>query len=136
MRRHAPEARDYMTHLPVEAERCETAEDAILLMKRHKIRHVPVMNGSHLKGIVSERDLLEAKVRLGNLFAATPLDQICKPDAITVSPVDPIDEVARKLLQQDADGAVVVDGGFVVGIFTVTDVLRFIDEFFGQPKTD
>lgn len=134
MRRHASQARDYMTHLPVEAERCETAADAIALMQQHDIHHIPVMSGSHLKGIVSQQDLLEARARLGDRFSATPLDQICRPDSLVIGPVDPIDEVVRVMLEHKTDGAVVVDGGFVVGIFTTTDALRFISDFFGQSK--
>ncbi|NNE00118.1 MAG: CBS domain-containing protein [Pirellulaceae bacterium] len=135
MKKHAPHVRDYMTHLPVEAERCETANDGIEIMRRHSIRHIPVMNGSHLVGIVSQRDLLEARVRLGDDFASTSLDQICTTDVLTVSPVDPIDDVARKMLARDAHSAVVVDRGFVVGIFTTSDALRFIANVFGQANS-
>ncbi len=135
MKRHAPQVREYMTHLPVEAERCESAEEAMALMQQHDIQHLPVMSGSHLKAIVSLRDLLQARAELGDRFSATPLEQIRTSHALTVSPVDPIDEVARKMLQRGADGAAVVDSGFVVGVFTATDAIRFICDFFGQPKT-
>jgi acetoin utilization protein AcuB len=135
MRRHAPEVREYMTRLPVEAERCETVADAMAMMETHRIHHVPVMSGSQLKGIVSERDLLEAKSEQGDHFLETPLDQICKSDVLTVGPVDPIDEVARMLLDRRVGSAVVVDSGFVVGIFMTSDALRFVADFFGQPKS-
>jgi CBS domain-containing protein len=135
MRRHAPNVREYMTHLPVEAERCERAEEAISLMRQHNIHHLPVMSGSHFKGIVSLPDLLQARVELGDRFATTPLEQICQSDALTVSPVDPIDEVAREMLARGTDVAAVLDSGFIVGVFTSTDAMRFICGFFGQPKT-
>lgn len=135
MRRHAPQVREYMTHLPVEAEQCERAEEAMALMREHDVHHLPVMSGSHLKSIVSLRDLLQARAELGDRFADTPLDQICQTETLKVSPVDPLDEVARQMLQRGADSAAVVDSGFVVGVFTTTDVLRFIGDFFGQPKT-
>ncbi len=134
MKRHAPPVREYMTHLPVEAERCETAGDAEQTMQQHSIHHIPVMSGSHLKGIVSQRDLLEARLRLGDGFAATPLEQVCTREVLTVSPIEPIDEVVRKLLTGNAGSAIVMDSGFVVGIFTTTDALRFISEFFGKAK--
>lgn len=135
MRRHAPEVREYMTRLPVEAERCETVEDAIAMMEAHEIHHVPVMSGSRLKGIISQRDLLQAKSQQGDRFLKTPLEQICKSDVLTVGPVVPIDEVARLLLERHVGSAVVVDSGFVVGIFTTSDLLRFVSDFFGQPKS-
>jgi acetoin utilization protein AcuB len=135
MKRHAPQVREYMTHLPVEAERCESAEQAMALMQQHDVHHLPVMSGSHLKAIVSLHELLQARAELGDRFSATPLEQISTSHALTVSPVDPIDEVARKMLQRGADAAAVVDSGFVVGVFTTTDAMRFICDFFGQPKT-
>ena len=120
-----------MTHLPVEAEQSETAEGAAAILKQQNVRHVPVMNGSHFIGIVSEQDLLEAKIRLGKDFAATKLEQICLPNPLTVAPVDPVDQVVRSMLERDVDSAAVVDGGFVVGVFTTTDALRFIADFCG-----
>ena len=123
-----------MTHLPVEAERCETADDAEQMMQQHGIHHLPVMSGSHLKGIVSQRDLLLARLRLGKGFGETPLEQVCTQQVLTVSPIDPVDDVVRKLLDKDAGSAVVLDSGFVVGIFTTTDALRFISAYFGESK--
>lgn len=132
LKRHAPQVRDYMSHLPFEAERCETAEDATSMMQQHNVHHIPVMSGSHLRGIVSRTGLLEAQNRLGGEFPATPLEEICSSDTLIVKPVDPIDEVVRRMLQRGTDSAVVLDGGFVVGIFTTTDALRFIGDFFGH----
>jgi len=132
MKRHAPEARQYMSHLPLEAEQCELAGDALKLMQKHQIHHLPVMSGSHLKGVVTQQDLLEAQIRLADGFAAAPLQSICQREAITVGPVDPIDDVCRLLLDRNADHAVVMDGGFVVGLLTTTDVLRFVADFFGH----
>ena len=77
LKRHAPQIRDYMTHLPIEAERCQTAADAVEIMQQQKVHHVPVMSGSHLRGIVTEHDLLEApnstKRRLFGNTAGTDL---------------------------------------------------------------
>ena len=127
MKRHAPDVRQYMTRLPVEAERCETVTQAIALMRANKIHHLPVMSGSHLKGIVSLRDL-SANPGLADVL----LEEVCQSDAVKVSPVTPIDEVVRELLRKETDNAVVMDGGFVVGIFTTTDALRFISDNYGQ----
>ena len=134
MRRHAPDVGNYMTHLPVEAEKCETVAEAIAMMNEHRIHHLPVMNGSHFKGLVSLTDILRTRAGGADGVDELALEDICQTDVLKVSPVTPIDEVARELLRREADSAVVLDGGFVVGIFTTTDVLRFVTEFFGQPK--
>lgn len=131
LKRHAPQVRQYMKHLPFEADRCETAEDAATMMRQHEIHHVPVMSGSRLLGIVSEQDLLAARIRLGDNFSVTPLEQICSSNGLTVAPVDSVDQVVRGMLNLGVDSAAVIDGGFVVGIFTTTDALHFIADFCG-----
>ena len=121
-----------MSRLPLEAEQCERAGDALELMRRYHIHHLPVMSGSHFKGVATRQGLLEARIRLGEDFAAASLLSVCGDDVITASPVDPIDDVCRQMLAREADHAVVIDGGFVVGILTATDLLRFIAETYGK----
>lgn len=132
MRAKPPIVREYMTRLPVEAERCRSVQEAIDLMGSNEIHHIPVMNGSHLVGIVTERDLLRAQVEQGKRVGAMELADICQRDVLCVSPVTPIDEVVRRMLGRDAGSAVVVDGGFVVGIFTTTDALKLLRDFFSD----
>jgi len=119
-----------MTHLPVEAERCETVIGAERLMEIHSIHHLPVMSGSHLKGILSQQDILRARLRWGDTANEKSLEEICQPNVLTVSPTAPIDEVAIQMLDRQAGSVVVVDGGYVVGMFTKTDALRVISELF------
>ena len=127
MKRHAPEVRQFMTRLPVEAEGCETIAEATALMQKHQVHHLPVMSGSHLRGTVSLPDLIAASGHPNKT-----LTDICRTDVIKVHPLAPIDEVVGELLAHQRDHAVIMDAGFVVGIFTTTDALRFIHESFGQ----
>lgn len=132
MKRHAKEVRQYMTHLPVEVERCETAQETFDVMETHGVHHIPVMSGSHLHGILSRDNLLEAQLRLGDQFAGTSIASLCTSDPLVVSPIEPIDAVVRKMQRRKTDCALVMDGGFVVGVFTTTDVMRFVADFFGS----
>ena len=127
----APPVRQFMTRIPVEAERCETVQQAARLMEQHQIRHLPVMSGSHLLGVVSQRDILSARLREGDKVDAQPLEHICKTNVLQVGPLTPVDQVAAKMLDQQVSSALVVDGGFVVGIFTTVDALRVIHDVFG-----
>ena len=132
MKKHAPEVGQFMTHLPVEAERCETIADAIALMDKHGIHHIPVMNGTRLKGVVSLADILRCRAERPGEGDAVPLEDACRPDIFTVGPLTPVDDVARGFLELGTDSAVVMDGGFVVGICTTSDILRFVGDYFGQ----
>ena len=132
MRRKAPQVREHMTHLPVESDRCETVAEAVRLMEMHHVRHLPVMTGSRLRGIVSQSDIVAARLRHGDALDEMPLEAICQADVLTVSPVMPIDQVAEKLLDRHVGSAVVVDGGYVVGMFTKTDALRVLVALFSK----
>lgn len=131
MKRQSPAVREYMTHLPVELERCESAGEAETLMEQLGIHHLPVMNGSHLVGVVTEKSLMKGRLRFQEAFNSTPLEDLPSAQWFAVSPVDPVAEVAAQMLERNADHAVVMDGGFVVGIVTITDVLRFMKAYFG-----
>lgn len=128
MKRKSPPIRQYMSRIPIEAERCETVFDAQEIMQRHAIHHIPVMNGSHLQGLVSYRDLLEAHQRFRDKADKVALEEICQQNILTVTPLQPVREVAEQMLEQATDCVVVVDGGFVVGVFTTTDALRALHE--------
>ena len=135
MSRRAPLIREYMTHLPVEIEEFETVADAERAMQQQGVRHMPVMSGANLKGIVSQRDILQARAAKGKDVDNMPLDQLCQTDVLTVSPVDPLNAVATQMLERRVGSAIVMDGGFVVGIFTATDALRFLCQWFGDEPT-
>lgn len=131
MRGKPPIVRDCMTHLPVEAERCQTVADAASLMESHQVRHLPVMSGSHLQGIVSRSDILSARLRHGDNAEGMMLEEISSQDVLQVSPLTPVNDVAAKMLDRRLGSAVVVDGGYVVGVFTSTDALRCLRTLFG-----
>lgn len=124
MARKTPNVRQYMTRLPIEAERCETVADAAKIMQSNHIRHIPVMRGSNLHGLVSKIDIHEARLRFADEIDRISLEEICQRDVLTVDPLCPINEVAEQMLKRGVGSAVVVDCGFVVGIFTTTDALR------------
>ena len=126
----APIVQKHMTRLPRDIERIGTVSDAKKMMDDYGIRHVPVMSGLQLKGIISQRDILAASIRLGKAVDGKSVDEICVQDVLTVSPLTPIDQVAQKMLERRVGSAVVVDGGYVVGMFTSVDALKTLAQLF------
>ena len=128
----APIVQKFMTRLPLEIEQIDNVANAQRLMDLFGIRHVPVMKGLHLIGIVSQRDILNETIRRGKNIDDLPIDEICQDDVLTVSPVAPIDQVVQQMRDRAVGSAVVVDGEYVVGIFTTTDALNTLLSLYGS----
>lgn len=73
-----------------------------------------------------------SRARFGEQLTTRSVEEIWQEDVLSVSPVTAVDEVAQRMLERGVGSAVVVDGGFVVGIFTTTDALRVLSELFGS----
>jgi acetoin utilization protein AcuB len=109
-----------MTEFPAVASSEMTVVEASELMKRLRIRHLPVVEAGHVVGIVSERDL---KAATGSIRDVMSRDPYC------VRVGTPLAEVAREMAKRKLGSAIVVDGeGRVVGIFTTTDGMRVLSE--------
>ncbi len=128
----APIVQQCMTRLPLEIEQVDNVANARRLMELFGIRHVPVMRGMNLAGVVSDRDLLNARIRHGTDIDELPIDEVCQCNVLTVSPLTPVDQVVAQMLERGVGSALVVDGEYLVGIFTSTDALKLLAGLFGK----
>ncbi len=103
-------------------------EEAIQLMKRHAIRHLPVAEGGKLLGLVTESSIRQY-ARPEELSRAVREVMILNP--ITVSPEATIDEAARLIYRYKIGGLPVVENHRLVGIITITDLLEAFIELMG-----
>lgn len=107
-----------------------TVADALDTLNAHAIRHLPVMDGESVVGIVSDRDL---RLALTGRPDETSVADAMTSDPMTVSTTMPIEAVARMLVEHGVGSAPVVDEGALVGIITETDVLRsFVELIAGR----
>jgi CBS domain-containing protein len=63
---------EWMTPYPQSVTSDTPTEDAILIMLRHGVHHLPVVDGGHVRGVVRLRDLLAARIRRPSARAASP----------------------------------------------------------------
>jgi acetoin utilization protein AcuB len=111
---------------------------AIDMMKKRRIRHLPVVDrGNHLVGIVTDRDLRQVvfdpvvEERLGELaklLATMTVRDVMTWGVVTVNPESDVRHAARRMREQRIGALPVVDGDRVVGILTETDVLRVFQD--------
>lgn len=107
------------------------------LFKKHHIRHIPVVSGSKVVGILSYTDLLKVAVvdyaeddsevvtTTYNIFS---LEQVMTKDVVTVVSYTSIREVVQIFLENDFRALPVLYENKLVGIVTTTDIIKYLLE--------
>jgi acetoin utilization protein AcuB len=124
----------YMSVGPHTIDREQSLAAAKQLMHKTHVRHLPVLHGGKLVGVISEREL--------DMIGALPgSKQLSVEDAMVpdvyVTPEDaPLEVVAADMARLKVGSAVVVKGEDVVGVFTAVDGLRaLVDVLRAPPAT-
>ncbi len=134
MSKHA--VRRYMSLRPVTIGSDRTLADAHQAMRERGIRHLPVVEGGKLVGIVSQRDLYLLGTLRGVDTRLERVSEAMSRDPYTVDPDEPLEDVARVMAQRKYGSALVVERGTVVGVFTTVDALRALAGVLGRSRND
>lgn len=94
------------------------------LMRTHHVRHLPVLDGGVLVGIVSDGDLRFIETLRDVDPAEVTVEEAMTPEPYFVPPCAPLGEVVAHMAAHKYGCAVVMDGPKVAGIFTTSDALR------------
>lgn len=122
----APTIRTVMSEAPHTIGSDQKLSAAHKMMRDHRLRHLPVMRGGQLVGVLSQRDLYFLESMAGVDIDLDVVADAMTPDVYTTAPEAPIHDVVETMAKQRFGCAVVVDHGHVAGIFTVTDALRHL----------
>jgi acetoin utilization protein AcuB len=128
--RSAPLARttiaEVMTTAPHTIGRDQKLAFAHDLMREHRFRHLPVLDGGQLVGVLSQRDLYFNESIGGADVEMDSVAEVMTSVVFTVAPGDCVADVAQTMAVHKYGCAIVVDRGHVVGIFTSTDALALL----------
>ena len=102
-------------------------------MLEHRIRHLPVLDGGRIVGVLSERDLLLIETLPDVNPTNVRVEEAMVQEVFTVEPDAPIGEVIERMITGKVGSAVVCDGDRVVGVFTTIDALGALRELLEQP---
>lgn len=104
------------------------------IMRLGRVRHMPVLEGERLVGVVSNRDLLAASLTKVLSFEpahrrafmrAVEVREVMSKEVVSVGPDMPLAEAARIMIQRQIGCLPVVKGeGRLLGLLTETDLLR------------
>jgi acetoin utilization protein AcuB len=122
--RQYPTVGQYMTPAPHTIARNRSLAAARHLMLDEGIRHLPVLDGGRIVGLLSERDLLLVESLPGVNPTDVRVEEAMVESVFTVPPDAPIGEVVETMIARKIGSAVVAEDDRVVGVFTTIDALR------------
>jgi CBS domain-containing protein len=131
---------EIMTNDVITINKSDDLETAERLFKTKKIRHIPVVNGKQIIGMISYTDLLrisfadavdenecDIDTTVYNMFT---IEQVMAKNLISVPSTSTIKEVAELLAKKEFHALPVIDNNELVGIVTTTDLINYlIDQF-------
>ena len=122
--------KDVMTKLPHSVPPDVHIISAKKIMTRHRIRHLPVVDGKRLLGLISERDLAlaAASYRGRDFDNEVRVVELCLFKPYAVDENAPLAEVAARMGRAKIGSALVLRDGELTGIFTATDACRLLSD--------
>lgn len=124
----------------VTLHKTDSLEHAEQLFKNHSIRHIPVVDGKNIIGILSYTDLLrisfadaidedeqDVDTIVYNTFT---IEQVMAKKLVTVTTDTTVKEVAQILASKEFHALPVLQNNTLVGIVTTTDLINYLlDQF-------
>ena len=107
------------------------ASDAWELMRRRRIRHLVVMRGADIVGILSDRDVggrIGGAARDGRTVA-----DLMTPNVVSIAPDETVRAAANLMRGRTVGCLPVLDGKRLVGVITVSDLLTLIGRGVDRP---
>jgi acetoin utilization protein AcuB len=136
--------RNYMSSNPITIGLDVSFPEAMGMLRRQKIRRLPVVDKGKLVGIIVEKDLLSNQpspattLSIHEMYALLErlrVRQIMSRPVITVEGDCPVEEAARIMVERKIGCLPVMDGEKLAGIITETDIFEALVEVLGGPES-
>ncbi len=114
----------WMTPSPHSIGRDQPLSVAHRIMREHGLRHLPVLDGGRLVGIISQRDLYFIESIKGVEMEADRVEDGMNQDVYCVTPDTRLEEVIVEMAEHKYGCVVVMEGTKLAGVFTTTDALE------------
>lgn len=114
----------------------DTLAKAEQLFRENKIRHIPVMDGNKIIGMLSYTDLLrisfaetlddEEQIIDVTVYEVFSIEQVMAKNLVCIRPDTLIKEAAEILATREFHALPVVESGLLIGIVTTTDLIKYL----------
>ena len=124
---------EWMTKNPTTVSPNTPVMEAMNILREGGYRRLPIVNNDKLVGIVTDKDLKNATpsqattlsvYELNYLLSKLTVNDVMKTEVVTISSTDTIESAALLMEEHKISGLPVVDYGEVVGMLTITDMLK------------
>lgn len=126
-----------MTDALVTIKPVDTVRSALLRMEDQEIRHLPVVEGKQLIGVISDRDLREYRLPVmeeidnpeyADDLLETPVSEVMNANLVTLDPGESLKAAIDLILEYGVGALPVVDrhSDELVGIVSYVDVLKHL----------
>lgn len=121
--------KERMTPDPITIAPQASVDEALKLMREHGVRHLPVVEGEAVVGMVNDIELRTAW--FPSLLDELTVKDVMVNDPMTIQAGDTVYQAARLLYQHKLTGLLVVEDDHLVGIITLADILGIFVELLG-----
>jgi acetoin utilization protein AcuB len=127
--------RDYMTTPVTTVSHEARLLDAALTLRRTGFRHLAIVDGERLVGVITDRDISRfapslltniSQEEYNAIFENTPLARVMTRNPLSVTPASLMRDAVKTLHNRKLGCLPVVEGERLVGIITVSDMLAFL----------
>ncbi|MCS4435288.1 CBS domain-containing protein [Aquiflexum gelatinilyticum] len=134
MKKREP-VKEIMTKDVYTVQEHEKLSKVVEMFRKHKIRHIPVLSGKKISGIISRTDI--NRLTFGALFEnqegadeavleILSINQVMTAKPKVVSEEDSIKDIAEIFANEEFHALPVVAGDELKGIVTTTDVIQYL----------
>lgn len=133
--------REFMTKEVTSLQETDSLMDARMVYMRSSFRHLPVLKGKQVVGVVTEHDVRQHTPSMmsgvspedyNRALETTPVSRAMTRDPVTVRPDQPVFEAANLLYARRFGCLPVVENDELVGIVTTTDMLRLLAQVISE----
>ena len=115
---------EIMSTRVVTAQAAQSVYEAARLMEDNNIGAIPVVEGSELKGMLTDRDIVLRCVAKGENPKSVRTGDIMTEKATYVTPSQLVDDAAQVMSCEQIRRLPVVENGRVTGMVSVADIAR------------